>query len=114
MVVLRPDAAAVTKLIKANAARIFDLKTYTVNGNQVFAVLMLGDTWNSTQSADASCDTNVVGGWHSTLPAVGLGLPSATTPYDSTFTTLMNKYKVPGGAARSSRTASWCSPEATV
>jgi CubicO group peptidase (beta-lactamase class C family) len=92
------SAAAVTKLIQANAARIFDLKTYTVNGNQVFAALMLGDTWNSTQSADASCDSNVVGGWHSTLPALGLGLPSATAPYDSTFTALMNKYGVPGGA----------------
>jgi CubicO group peptidase (beta-lactamase class C family) len=92
------SAAEVTQLIEANAARIFDLKSYTANGNQVFAVLMLNDNWNSAQSADASCDSNVLGGWHSTLPAVGLGSPSATAAYDSTFTALMNKYGVPGGA----------------
>jgi CubicO group peptidase (beta-lactamase class C family) len=91
-------AAEVTNLIEANAARIFDLKTYTVNNKQVFAALMLGDSWNSTQSEDASCDSSVVGGWHSTLPAVGLGLPPATASYDSTFRALMNKYGVPGGA----------------
>jgi CubicO group peptidase (beta-lactamase class C family) len=91
-------AEEVTSLIKTHAARIFDLKTYTVDGALRFAVLMLSDTWNSTQSALASCDTGQVAKWHATLPAVGLGSSSATASYDTTIEALMNKYGVPGGA----------------
>jgi CubicO group peptidase (beta-lactamase class C family) len=92
------NAAEVARLVNANKARIFDLKSYTVNNIELFAVLMLGDNWNSTQSAQAACDANMVGSWHANLPAVGLGLPSAVASYDSTFKTLMSKYGVPGGA----------------
>jgi CubicO group peptidase (beta-lactamase class C family) len=92
------SATAMTTLVEANQARIFDVKSYTLNNNQVFAVLMLDGSWNSAQKADASCDDSVVASWHSTLPAVGLGEPAATKSYDATFTALMNKYDVPGGA----------------
>jgi CubicO group peptidase (beta-lactamase class C family) len=88
----------VTNLVKTNAARIFDLKTYMVDGAERFAVLMLGNTWSSEQSAQASCDRDVLASWHSTLPAIGLGSSSATASYDATIRALMIKYGVPGGA----------------
>ncbi len=90
--------AEVTNLVKTNAARIFDLKSYIDNGALRFAVLMLGNSWNSEQSAQASCDDGLVVSWHATLPAVGLGSSSAAASYDAAFKALMNKYGVPGGA----------------
>jgi len=92
------SAANVGALVKKNSARIFDIKSYTVNNTQVFAVLMLGDSWNSTQTADASCDAEEIKSWQTNPPAVGVGVPKATKAYDSTFQALMKKYKVPGGA----------------
>jgi CubicO group peptidase (beta-lactamase class C family) len=85
-------------LAVANKARIFDVKSYVVGGSQYVAVLMFANTWNSTQSAEGSCDKGVISGWHSTAPAVGLGSTSSTTSYDSVITSLMKKYQVPGGA----------------
>ena len=85
-------------LAVSNKARIFDVKSYQVSGAQLVAVLMFGNTWNSTQSAESSCDKGVISGWHSTAPAVGLGSTSSTTSYDSVITSLMKKYQVPGGA----------------
>ena len=85
-------------LAVSNKARIFDVKSYEVGGSQYVAVLMFGNTWNSTQSAEGSCDKGVISGWHSTAPAVGLGSTSSTTSYDSVITSLMKKYQVPGGA----------------
>jgi hypothetical protein len=49
-----------------------------LNGTRRFAVLMLGNSWNAGQAAQASCDSNLLANWHSTVPAVGLGSPSAT------------------------------------
>jgi len=85
-------------LATTNKARIYDVKSYEVGGAQRVAVLMLGNAWNSTQSAEGSCDKGVIAGWHSTAPAVGLGSTSSTTSYDSVITSLMKKYQVPGGA----------------
>lgn len=85
-------------LATTNNARIFDVKTYDVGGSQYVAVLMLGNTWNSTQAAEGSCDKGVIAGWQSTAPAVGLGSTASTTSYDSVITSLMQKYQVPGGA----------------
>ena len=85
-------------LAGTNKARIFDVKSYEVGGGQRVAVLMLGNTWNSTQSSEGSCDDGVIAGWHSTPPAVGLGSASSTTAYDHAITTLMKNYQVPGGA----------------
>jgi CubicO group peptidase (beta-lactamase class C family) len=85
-------------LATTNKARIYDVKSYEVGGAQRVAVLMLGNAWNSTQSAEGSCDKGVIAGWHSTAPAVGLGSSSSTTSYDSVITSLMKKYQVPGGA----------------
>ena len=85
-------------LAVSNKARIFDVKSYTVGGSQYVAVLMFANTWNSTQSAEGSCDNGVIAGWKTTAPAVGLGSTSSITSYDSVFTALMKKYQVPGGA----------------
>jgi len=85
-------------LAVSNNARIFDVKSYEVNGEQRVAVLMLGDTWSSAQSAEGSCDDQVIAGWRSTPPAVGLGSTSSTTAYDEAIKSLMKKYQVPGGA----------------
>ena len=85
-------------LAVSNKARIFDVKSYVVGGTQNVAVLMFANTWNSTQSAEGSCDKGVISGWHSMAPAVGLGSTSSTTSYDSVITSLMKKYQVPGGA----------------
>ena len=85
-------------LAVSNKARIFDVKSYTVGGSQYVAVLMFANTWNSTQSAEGSCDNGVIAGWKTTAPAVGLGSTSSTTSYDSVITALMKKYQVPGGA----------------
>jgi CubicO group peptidase (beta-lactamase class C family) len=87
-------------LATSNKARIFDVKSYTVDGAQRVAVLMLGDTWSSTQSAEGSCDNGVIATWQSTSspPAVGLGSISSTGAYDSAITSLMKSYQVPGGA----------------
>lgn len=90
--------SAAESLAGSNNARIFDVKSYAVSGQQLVAVLMLGNTWNSTQSAEGSCDDGVLAGWHSTPPAVGLGSTSSTTAYDQAITTLMTNYQVPGGA----------------
>jgi CubicO group peptidase (beta-lactamase class C family) len=85
-------------LAVSNKARIFDVKSYVVGGSQVVAVLMFANTWNSTQTANGSCDNTVISGWQSSPPAVGLGSTSSTTSYDSVITALMTKYQVPGGA----------------
>ena len=85
-------------LAVSNKARIFNVKSYTVGGSQYVAVLMFANTWNSTQSAEGSCDNGVIAGWKTTAPAVGLGSTSSITSYDSVFTALMKKYQVPGGA----------------
>ena len=85
-------------LAVSNKARIFDVKSYVVGGSQYVAVLMLSDTWNSTQTAEGSCDKGVIAGWQSTAPAVGLGSASSTAAYDKAITSLMKTYKVPGGA----------------
>jgi CubicO group peptidase (beta-lactamase class C family) len=85
-------------LAVSNNARIFDVKSYVVGGSQYVAVLMFANTWNSTQTAEGSCDNGVISGWQSTPPAVGLGSTSSTTSYDSVITSLMTKYQVPGGA----------------
>jgi CubicO group peptidase (beta-lactamase class C family) len=85
-------------LATTNKARIFDVKSYEVGGSQYVAVLMLGNTWDSTQSAEGSCDKALIASWHSTAPAVGLGSTASTTSYDSVITALMKKYQVPGGA----------------
>jgi CubicO group peptidase (beta-lactamase class C family) len=85
-------------LAVSNKARIFDVKSYVVGGSQYVAVLMFSNTWNSTQTANGSCDNTVVAGWQSNPPAVGLGSTSSTTSYDSVISALMTKYQVPGGA----------------
>lgn len=85
-------------LAVSNNARIFDFKSYVVGGSQYVAVLMFGNAWNSTQTAEGGCDNGVISGWQSTPPAVGLGSTSSTTSYDSVITSLMTKYQVPGGA----------------
>lgn len=85
-------------LAVANKARIFDVKSYIVAGTQLVAVLMLGNTWSSAQSAEGSCDKGIISGWQSTAPAVGLGSTNSTAAYDSAITSLMSKYQVPGGA----------------
>jgi CubicO group peptidase (beta-lactamase class C family) len=69
-----------------------------VGGSQYVAVLMFANTWNSTQTAEGSCDKSVISGWQSTAPAVGLGSTSSTTAYDNAITSLMKTYRVPGGA----------------
>jgi N-acyl-D-amino-acid deacylase len=92
------SAAQVTDLVASNSARIFDVKSYTVNNEQVFAVVMLGDSWDEQQAAQAACDSKEVADWQASIPAVGVGLPAATKAYDATFTALMQKYGVPGGA----------------
>jgi len=81
-----------------NKARIFDVKAYEVSGQQRVAVLMLGNTWNSTQSSEGTCDSGLIAAWHSTPPAVGLGSANSTAAYDHAITTLMKNYHVPGGA----------------
>ena len=90
--------AQVNSLWQANKARIFDVKSYVVNGTRYFAVLMLANTWSSTQASEASCDASLVAGWNASPPAVGLGSSSATSSYDAIITGLMKKYGVPGGA----------------
>jgi CubicO group peptidase (beta-lactamase class C family) len=85
-------------LAVSNKARIFDVKSYVVGGSQYVAVLMFANTWNSTQTAEGSCDKSVISGWQSTAPAVGLGSTSSTTAYDNAITSLMKTYRVPGGA----------------
>jgi hypothetical protein len=68
-------AAQVQALWQTDKARIYDLKSYVVNGTRLFAVAMLGNTWNGTQSAEAWCDASLVSSWgsSSSIPAVGLG-----------------------------------------
>jgi hypothetical protein len=85
-------------LAVSNNARIFDVKSYEVNGEQRVAVLMLGDMWSSAQSAEGSCDDQVIAGWRSTPPAFGLGSTSSTNAYDEAITSLMKHNQVPGGA----------------
>jgi hypothetical protein len=43
--------ASLKTLITAKAARIYDLKTYVLNGTRRFAVLMLGNSWDAGQAA---------------------------------------------------------------
>ena len=90
--------ASAESLAVSNNARIFDVKSYVAGGSQLVAVLMFANTWNSTQTANGSCDNTVISGWQSSPPAVGLGSTSSTTSYDSVITALMTKYQVPGGA----------------
>ncbi len=93
-------AAQVQALWQTDKARIYDLKSYVVNGTRLFAVAMLGNTWNATQLAEAACDASEVASWGSSasIPAVGLGSTSANTSYDAVFTALMKKWGIPGGA----------------
>ncbi len=91
-------ATQVQSLWQTNGARIFDLKSYVVNGTRYFAVLMFSNRWSSTQASEAACDSNLLAGWRSNAPAVGLGSASANSSYDSTIIALMKKYGVPGGA----------------
>lgn len=92
------SAADVTSLWQSNGARIYDLKSYVVNGTRLFALLMLGNGWSTAQRNDATCDANLLASWRNTPPAVGLGSASAIASYDKTFIGLMQKYGIPGGA----------------
>ncbi len=91
-------AGQLAAVAQSNSARIFDVKTYVVNGQQRFAALLVNDVWNAQQAQQGACDRGVLASWRATPPAVGLGSASARSSYDTTFRALMNKYGVPGGA----------------
>jgi CubicO group peptidase (beta-lactamase class C family) len=92
------STTAAENLAVKNGARIYDAKVYFVNGQREVAVLMLGNTWNPTQSSEGSCDAALMSAWHADPPVVGLGSTASTTEYDKIIKGLMQKYGVPGGA----------------
>jgi CubicO group peptidase (beta-lactamase class C family) len=92
------DESHINGFLSQNHARPVDVKSYVVNGQTLFTMTMVSNSWTSAQQAEATCDANVLANWTSQPQATGLGSPSTVAAYDAVFAPFLQSTGTTGGA----------------